>query len=204
MLIRSLIGILIVILISIGSVIPSHAWFIYHKPKFQGTVIDAETKEPIEGAVVVVIYNEGIFGFAESITKFLDVKEAVTDQKGEFYIPSYTTLTINPLSIASEMWVNIFKSGYGGVSGLWGEWQKRELQAPKGTYVIESGRPIIVLKKRTSIKEEEKHLYKLYIPTHEISCEKIKELQWYEEFKKEARMLGVKIIMPCKEGAIEE
>lgn len=32
------------------------SWLIYHKPEFKGMVIDAETKEPIEGAVVVAVY----------------------------------------------------------------------------------------------------------------------------------------------------
>ena len=31
-------------------------WLIYHKPAFRGRIIDAETKKPIEGAVVVAKY----------------------------------------------------------------------------------------------------------------------------------------------------
>ncbi|MBI3583826.1 MAG: hypothetical protein HY096_07745, partial [Nitrospinae bacterium] len=47
----------VVIIINCLSLIPtpSHAlwWMVYHKPAFKGKVIDAETKKPIEGAVVV-------------------------------------------------------------------------------------------------------------------------------------------------------
>ena len=45
---------------------PSHAfwWMGYHKPEFHGKVIDAETKEPIEGAVVVAVYEKKSIGIA--------------------------------------------------------------------------------------------------------------------------------------------
>lgn len=104
----------IVVLISFFLIFPviSYAgWLIYHKPAFNGKVIDAETKEPIEGAVVVAIYNKWVLGF-EPQTSYVDIKEFLTDKNGEFYIPSYTTI-IQPFSW--EAWVRfiIFKPGYG-------------------------------------------------------------------------------------------
>lgn len=97
------------------STTPSHAlwWMVYHKPAFNGKVIDAETKEPIEGAVVVVTYSKHIFRFMpESGSVIMDVREALTDKDGKFYFPSYTTV-IDPL--AWESWIDfiIFKPGYG-------------------------------------------------------------------------------------------
>ena len=95
---------------------PSHAfwWMGYHKPAFQGKVIDAETKEPIDGAVVVVIYKKypiisGPGGGSQSI---MDIKETLTNAKGEFNFPSYTTL-IQPFSIEGSATFIIFKPGYG-------------------------------------------------------------------------------------------
>ena len=74
---------------------PSNAgWLIYHKPEFKGKVIDAETKEPIEGAVVVVVYNKHslLSGPGGGYSSVIKVKEALTDQNGEFHFPSYTTM----------------------------------------------------------------------------------------------------------------
>lgn len=105
-----------VFLICITLSTPSHAfwWMVYHKPAFQGKVIDAETKKPIEGAVVVAVYKKypiisGPGGGSESI---MDIKEILTDAKGEFYFPSYTTV-IQPFSIEGSADFIIFKPGYG-------------------------------------------------------------------------------------------
>ena len=114
MLNRFFFGLLMAIIL-LCSVTPSHAlwWMVYHKPEFKGKVIDAETKEPIDGAVVVVTYSNHIFRFMPESGSFIfDVREALTDKEGDFYIPSYTTV-IDPL--AWEEWARfiIFKPGYG-------------------------------------------------------------------------------------------
>lgn len=93
--------------------IPSYAsWLIYHKPEFHGRVIDAETREPIEGAVVVVSYFKGTVSIPEFRTSVIDVKETLTDKNGEFHIPSYATI-IQPLSIEWSADFIVYKPGYG-------------------------------------------------------------------------------------------
>lgn len=92
----------------------SHAgWLIYHKPEFKGKVINAETKEPIEGAVVIAFYKKYpiISGPAGGSASIIKIKETLTDNKGEFYFPPYTTV-IQPL--AEEWHTNfiIYKPGY--------------------------------------------------------------------------------------------
>ncbi|MBN1363749.1 MAG: hypothetical protein JW976_02995 [Syntrophaceae bacterium] len=75
----------------------SKATGLYSEPEFRGKVIDAETKQPIEGTVVVVLYykrsvvslNPG--GPSSYVTK---AKETLTDNKGEFYFPSYSELLL--------------------------------------------------------------------------------------------------------------
>lgn len=93
--------------------VPSHAfwWMIYHKPAFHGKVIDAETKQPIEGAVVVVEYVKGTVSVPEAYHSTIEVKETLTDKNGEFYIPSYTTI-IQPLSVEWRAIFTIYKPGY--------------------------------------------------------------------------------------------
>lgn len=93
-------------------------WLIYHKPEFKGRAIDAETKEPIEGAVVVVIYKKHslISGPGGGYSSVIKVKEILTNKNGEFHFPSYTTL-IQPNSIEDYAEFIIYKPRYGSFPG---------------------------------------------------------------------------------------
>jgi hypothetical protein len=91
----------------------SHAWLIYHKPAFKGKVIDAETKGPIEGAVVAAVYTKVVGGLGPGWSSSpFDARETFTDKDGMFSIPSYTTIT-QPFSFNSFAEIIIFKPGYG-------------------------------------------------------------------------------------------
>lgn len=97
---------------------PAFAWLVYTKPEFRGKAIDAETRQAVEGAVVVVLYNKWEFGGpAGGNTLPMDAKEILTDKEGEFYFPSYITL-IGPLSRASGVSFIIFKPGYMSVTRI--------------------------------------------------------------------------------------
>ena len=115
MLIRLVVVFISALLFNMVTVTYSHAlwWMVYHKPSFQGKVIDAETKEPIEGAVVVVTYSKKAIRIGpESVSIIVDVKESLTDKDGIFHIPSYTTI-IDPFSWSKEVTLIIFKPSYG-------------------------------------------------------------------------------------------
>jgi hypothetical protein len=53
---------------------------------YRGRVIDAETKEPIEGAAVVVYWNKEKGVFIDTVQKLKKVKETLTDKNGEWTI----------------------------------------------------------------------------------------------------------------------
>lgn len=106
---------ILTILLLLVVVAPAHAfwWMVYHKPAFKGKVIDAETKEPIEGAVVVAVYNKSTIGLgAGTLSSVINVREALTDKEGMFRISSYTTI-IQPFSVEDEAIFIILKHGYG-------------------------------------------------------------------------------------------
>lgn len=94
-------------------------WLIYHKPAFDGQILDGETKEPIEGAVVVVLYNKGTIGLgAGTLTSVINIRETLTDKEGRFRIPSYTTV-IQPFSWEDPANFIIYKPGYVAVDYLY-------------------------------------------------------------------------------------
>ena len=57
-----------------------------HGATFKGKVIDSETKEPIAGAVVVASWHEETATISGASSRLKDVKEALTDQNGEWRI----------------------------------------------------------------------------------------------------------------------
>jgi hypothetical protein len=94
----------------------AYSWPLYSKPEFRGRVIDAETRQPIEGAVVVVAYGKWeVGGPGGGSTRTFDAKETLTDKNGEFFFPSYTTI-IGPFSRTSSADFIIFKPGYRAIS----------------------------------------------------------------------------------------
>ena len=108
---------LMVLTLYIGMANVHAGWLIYSKPELKGKIIDAETKEPIEGAVVVASYSKDtIGGPGGDISSIIHIKEQLTNAKGEFHFPSYTTF-IQPLSTESLVTFIIYKPGYGSFPG---------------------------------------------------------------------------------------
>jgi len=88
---------------------------IYNKAAFEGQIVDAETMEPLDGAVVVAIYKKWKFClFDGPRTSEVGVKEELTGEDGRFYIPSYTTF-IQPFSWSGHVVFTIYKPGYLGL-----------------------------------------------------------------------------------------
>ena len=85
------------------------AYPIRYDGPYQGRVIDAETKQPIEGVVVLGVWYKEEPNVAGSTSTFYDAKETVTDKNGDFKIPG---MGLKILSNVGTMNVLIFKAGY--------------------------------------------------------------------------------------------
>ncbi|MEW6078556.1 MAG: hypothetical protein AB1724_12135 [Thermodesulfobacteriota bacterium] len=106
---------LLFLFLSVGvlSVTECEAVLIFHKPAYQGKIIDMETKEPLEGVVVVAVYQiESIFGYpGGGWGKDIHAQEVLTDKDGFFRIPPCTRL-VGLNSKAAETQFIIYKPGY--------------------------------------------------------------------------------------------
>lgn len=81
---------------------------------YYGKVIDAETKEPIEGAAVLVVFYTESYGPGGAITHYADALEMVTDKNGEFKFPEHRINLFRPLQgWKKHGYFTIFKPGYG-------------------------------------------------------------------------------------------
>ena len=103
----------ILLLFITASVMADSGSIVFHEDAFKGKVIDAETKEPIEGAVVAAIYDVTMRDSFHSGSAHADVQETLTDSNGEFHIPDKTFSYPSPLAVSAEKTgFIIFKPGY--------------------------------------------------------------------------------------------
>jgi len=96
----------------------SHAWLIFHKPEYQGKIIDAETKKPLEGVVVVAVYftADVISWPGWKTNREIGARETLTDENGIFVIPEYTTI-MSPVAYEKNVKFILFKPGYSSLPG---------------------------------------------------------------------------------------
>lgn len=96
----------------------SSASFYYSDGPWMGRVIDAETKEPIEGAVVLAVWNKVYASPTGRQHYFFEAKEVLTDKDGKFFIPKFSALNFLPIIRSIEgPEFTIFKPGYTSFPG---------------------------------------------------------------------------------------
>lgn len=85
---------------------------------YMGKVVEKETGEPIEGAVVLMEFDT-ISGNIGGMTKhYVDAVETLTNAKGEYLIPLHRITTFRTFEAWSkDAYAVIFKPGYGAFPG---------------------------------------------------------------------------------------
>lgn len=125
---------ILVIIISLGCTSA-----IRYDGPYEGSVIDADTGEPIEGVVVLGEWSKERITPGGAVSEYYDARETVTDKNGEFSIPGQGLLIA---SNVTPMDVLIFKAGYEYIGMMtWKELKK--------IFKNENDRVIIPLKKLT-------------------------------------------------------
>jgi len=95
---------------------------LYHSDgPYRGKVVDLETGEPVEGAVVAAEWT--------LTHRFCDAKETVTDKNGEFILPKGSCFSFWPFTeISAE--VVVFKPGYLGYPPLGSTFEEGKARMP--------------------------------------------------------------------------
>ena len=107
---------------------------------YKGRVIDAETNQPIEGAVVSGTWYKEAATPAGSASTYYDSYEMLTDKNGDFSIPGKGLLLFSEIR---DIQISIFKAGYEQLEpnlwkGLrtWGSDDSITWQGEKGTFKL--------------------------------------------------------------------
>src|SRR5215831_16058944 len=81
---------------------------------YRGKVVDAQTKEPIADAVVLIYWNREAPGLGHGPSEaFLDADEALANERGEFTVGANPPRTWVPGTWVSRPHLTIFSPGYG-------------------------------------------------------------------------------------------
>lgn len=80
---------------------------------YRGRVVDAETKEPLVGAVVLMSWYRMAPGLGHASSSFVDAEETLTDERGEFVVGKNPPINLMPLTWLSTPDLTIFQPGYG-------------------------------------------------------------------------------------------
>jgi hypothetical protein len=163
---------------------------------YKGKVVDKETGEPIEGAVVFVRFFTKTGNPGGSNSHFADALEVLTDNNGEFEIPAFR---VQAVRVMHEWESNgdfiIFEPGYGAFPGHretsiseWGE-----VGFPKNKYVT------IKLPKLKTREERVRNLHNLYYDSTVVPIEKQKIIMKLNDEESIAVGLSPRI-KPSKRG----
>jgi len=158
------------------------AYPIRYDGPYQGRVIDAETKQPIEGVVVLgVWYKIAGVGAGGASHEFYDAQEKVTNKNGEFSIKGQG---LKIMSSVEPMNVLIFKAGYEYL-GLW-PWEAfKEDEIIQKKISWEGEKPIISLRKLTIEERRKRHTGKADVVPD------VKQKLLIRESNKEYKELGI-------------
>lgn len=127
---------------------------------YEGQIVDAETKEPIEGVVVFMKWSYLEFSLMPHAHKFADAYETLTDSEGRFSLRRFWSFNPWKLAFAANL-LTIFKSGYEPVGrGSWGALLQYEWGAKEGSIIwkVEGGDPVILLKKVSDMEQRKKNM----------------------------------------------
>ena len=130
---------------------------------FYGKVVDAETGDPIQGAVVAIWFSTKSPSMGGTVWRFADAVETITDAKGEFRISSQRINLFRMMATWDDDYrISIFKPGYGAYPGNSNTYsslkKKRSFSIPEDEYIIFN------LPKLSIIKERKENLFDIEEP----------------------------------------
>jgi hypothetical protein len=80
---------------------------------WKAQIIDAETGQPVEGVIVLLMWLKMTRSLGGPSGKYHDAEEAVTGPDGRFEVGRRRTFTFNPFTYIQGPYVTVFKPGYG-------------------------------------------------------------------------------------------
>ena len=104
-------GALVVVTLGVGLLTGAEA-----AGPWQAQVVSAETKQPLEGVVVLAWWTRHVRSLGGPSEEYRDSQEILTGKDGRFTIASRWFFSLNPLVFFRGPFIAMFKPGYGDYS----------------------------------------------------------------------------------------
>ncbi len=160
---------------------------------WQAQVVSAETKQPVEGVVVLAWWTRHVRSFGGPSEEYRDSQEVLTDKDGRFTIASRWFFSPNPLVFFRGPVCAMFKSGYGefGWPGYEGseKWPKEKREALRtAAKLLQLDGIVLELPKLQDAEQRSEYLKRIEIHVLAVPIEKRPLLQ--KAVVEERRALG--------------
>lgn len=137
---------------------------------WRAQLVDAETKAPLEGVVVVALWTKHIRGPGGASSEYYDSEEVLTDREGRFTIQPRSFFSLNPLVYFKGPKFVIFKPGYG--QEVWpgykeaDQWPEEKRKA-LGLYenLLQLDGIVLQMPRWRTLEARKKYIEMFYIPT---------------------------------------
>ncbi len=80
---------------------------------WRAQIVDAETGQPLEGVIVLAIWDKRTFAWPHPARRYHDSEEVVSDKDGRVEIAARVVTSRHPLELYIGPLLTIFKPGYG-------------------------------------------------------------------------------------------
>lgn len=170
--------------------VPGH--FIYSTGPYRGKVLDAETKAPLVGAVVLAIwYREAaVFGGHGPAEDYHDALEVLTDAQGEFTVPAKRHFTL--IGKILEPKFTVYYPGHA-------PWPSQHAE-PHGKEVIAARERRYFLFELPKLRTRDERFQHATIPAYAIGVPDTKVPHLIRLVNRELKALGLPLIRGQKES----
>ena len=160
---------------------------------WQAQVVSADTRQPLEGVVVLAWWTRHVRSFGGPSEEHRDSQEVLTDKDGRFTIESRWFFSLNPLVFFRGPFVAMFKSGYGDYEwpGYRGSetWPKEKREALRTeAQLLQLDGIVLEMPRLLTAEQKKEYLKRLEVAVVTVPLDKRPLLQ--KAFEDERRALG--------------
>lgn len=132
------------------------ATYIGYDGPYKGQVIDIDTNQPIEGAVVHATWNWIVFSLVGGTGSYYDSRETLTDKDGNFKLQG---VGLQLLSNIEEAHIILLKAGYTQESDYWSSFTDKDFSGKRYYPNIDMDGDKLIFKLRwMSLEERRKRI----------------------------------------------